>query len=69
MAKQVSVKVINNDVSRALKSFKRKVNESGHLNELRERQEYLKPSTVKRINKQKAKRLNKLRLNDENPDI
>lgn len=69
MARNVSVKVINNDIARALKSFKRKVNDSGHLQELRDRQEYLKPSTVKRRNKQKAIRLKNIRLNDENPEI
>lgn len=42
------------DIQRALKMFKNKVEESGHLKELRERQEFLKPSVVKRKQKQDA---------------
>ena len=50
----VSVKVIKGDINRALKKYKRKVNDSGHLMELRERQQYEKPKTTRRIQKQKA---------------
>ena len=50
----VAVKVIKGDINRALKKYKRKVNDSGHLFELRERQEYEKPKTTRRIQKQKA---------------
>lgn len=42
------------DIQRALKLFKNKVEESGHLKELRERQQFLKPSVVKRKQKQDA---------------
>ena len=54
--KLVSVKVRKGDINRALKRFKRSVNESGHLQELRERQTYTKPKTVRREQKQKAVR-------------
>jgi len=45
---KVSVKVIKGDIQKALKKFKSKVNESSHLNEYKDRREYLKPSVVKR---------------------
>ena len=50
----VSVKVIKGDINRALKKFKRGVMESGHLLELRERQQYTKPTTLRRKQKQQA---------------
>lgn len=50
----VSVKVIKGDVNRALKKYKRLVNDSGHLLELRERQYYTKPKTVRRKKKLQA---------------
>jgi small subunit ribosomal protein S21 len=43
-----SVEVRNNDINKALKLLKKKVEDSGHLQELRERKEYKKPSVVKR---------------------
>ena len=52
--KLVSVKVIKGDINRALKKFKRGVMESGHLLELRERQTYTKPKTVRRKQKLQA---------------
>ena len=52
--KLVSVKVIKGDINRALKKYKRKVNDSGHLLELRERKTYTKPTTVRRKAKQQA---------------
>ena len=50
----VSVKVIKGDINRALKKYKRRVNDSGHLLELRERKTYTKPTTVRRKAKQQA---------------
>ena len=50
----VTIKVIKGDINRALKKYKRKVNDSGHLMELRERQEFKKPTTVRRKQKQQA---------------
>jgi ribosomal protein S21 len=50
----VGVKVIKGDINRALKKLKRKVNDSAHLLELRERRYYTKPTTVRRKQKQQA---------------
>ena len=52
----VSVKVIKGDINRALKKYKRRTNDSGHLFELRERQTYTKPKTARRKQKQQAVR-------------
>jgi len=54
----VGVKVIKGDINRALKKLKRKVNDSAHLLELRERRYYTKPTTVRRKQKQQAIREN-----------
>ena len=54
--KLVSVKVKNRDINKALKIFKRRTMESGHLMELRERQHFVKPSIAKRKAKQQAVR-------------
>ena len=52
--KLVSVKVKGGNFKKALSIFKRKVRESGHVLELRERTQYLKPSIHKRKEKQQA---------------
>ena len=52
----VSVKVIKGDINRALKQLKRRTIDSGHLLELRERRYYIKPTTVRRREKQLAVR-------------
>ena len=52
----VSIKVRNGDINRALKKFKRGVIESGHIFELKDRQEYTKPTTKRRKQKQQAVR-------------
>lgn len=52
--KLVTIKVIKGDINRALKKFKRRVNDSGHLLELRERKYYTKPTTVRRKAKLQA---------------
>mgnify|MGYP006086174271 CR=1 FL=1 len=52
----VGVKVIRGDINRALKKLKRKVNDSAHLLEIRERRYYTKPTTVRRRQKQLAVR-------------
>ena len=41
-------KVIKGDINRALKRFKSATIESGHLEELKERKQYTKPTTKKR---------------------
>ena len=44
----VTVYVKNGDINKALKIFKNKTFESGHLLELRDRKEFTKPTTKKR---------------------
>jgi len=51
---RVAVKVVKGNINLALRQFKRKVKESEHLDELKERKEYIKPSLKKRIAKQSA---------------
>jgi len=58
--------VVKGDINKALKIFKRAVLKAGYLNELRERKEYKKPTTVKREEKLKAIRKNK--FNQQNAD-
>ena len=43
-----TTKVIKGDINRALKRFKSATVESGHLEELRDRKQYTKPTTKKR---------------------
>lgn len=43
------------DINSLLKRFKRKVETSGHLIELKKRQEYIKPSLEKRMRLEKVK--------------
>ena len=43
-----TTKVIKGDINKALKRFKSKTLESGHLEELKERKKYTKPTTKKR---------------------
>jgi small subunit ribosomal protein S21 len=50
----VAVKVIKGNIQKALSKFKRKVKDSEHLQEYRQRQEYVKPSVKKRRLKQTA---------------
>jgi len=53
------VRVIKGNIQQALKKFKNKTMDSGHLLELRERQQYLKPSVIKRKQKKDAIRAQK----------
>ncbi len=55
---KVKIKVRKGDINRALKLFKRLVRESEHLQELRDRKEYVKPTTRRRLQKQNAIREN-----------
>jgi len=50
----VTIKVWKGDINKALKKFKRGVIESGHIFELKERQQYTKPTTKRRKQKQEA---------------
>jgi small subunit ribosomal protein S21 len=57
----VSVQVRNGDINKALKIFKKRGFDSGHLQELRDRKEYTKPSVARRKQKQQAVRKEQLR--------
>jgi ribosomal protein S21 len=54
--KLVSVEVRKGNIQKALKIFKRRIDESGHLQLLRTKQQYTKPTTVRRKQKQAAVR-------------
>jgi len=58
---RVSVEVRKGDINRALKIFKRRGFDSGHIQELKDRKEYTKPTTYKRREKQKAIHIQKLK--------
>lgn len=49
------IKVDNQNIEKALKTLKRKTFAVKQLKELREREEYVKPSVTKRSEKSKAK--------------
>ena len=51
----LTVEVRNGDVNAALRRFKKKVQEAGIIQEVRDRQEYVKPS-IKRAKAKKAGR-------------
>lgn len=50
------VSVKDGQVEKALRKFKKKIQESGKLEEVRERMEYVKPTTERRMAKNKARR-------------
>ena len=52
-------------IEKALKRFKRKEQQTKLVRELRERKTYVKPSVAKRMQKQKAIYVNKMRLESE----
>ena len=52
----ITIKVKGKNIQHALKKFKRSVKESGHLEELKQRSYYLKPTTKRRLQKNKARR-------------
>ncbi len=54
--KGTAVSVKDGQVEKALRKFKKKIQESGKLEEVRERMEYVKPTTERRIAKNKARR-------------
>lgn len=53
------------NIERALKKFKRKFEKTGIVKELRARQQYTKPSVIKRLKMEKAIYVQKLRNNEE----
>ena len=57
------MKVVN--IERALKKFKRKFEKTGVVKELRRRQQFNKPSEVKRLKMERAIYVQSLRQNEE----
>lgn len=57
--------VTHDNVEKALRKFKKKVSESGLLQELRERETYEKPTTARKKAKAAARRRWKKKLADE----
>lgn len=55
-SKGTTVSVKDGNVEKALRKFKKKIQESGKLEELREREQYEKPTTTRRLAKNKAVR-------------
>lgn len=50
-----SVLVQDNNIEKALRKFKKKVQNSGILNDLREREFYVKPTTEKKLRRSAAR--------------
>jgi small subunit ribosomal protein S21 len=50
-----SVLVVDGNVEKALRKFKKKINEAGILNDLREREFYTKPTTAKKLKRNAAR--------------
>lgn len=59
------VVVVNDNVEKALRKLKKKVQESGILQELREREQYEKPTTARKRAKNAAKRRWQKKLESE----
>ena len=53
------------NIERALKKFKRKFEKTGIVKELRARQQFIKPSVLKRLKMEKAIYVQKLRQAEE----
>ena len=61
----VKVVVRDGNITKALQVFKKKVMKSNHLNELKDRREYTKPTTQRRLEREKAKRKNHIMVQKE----
>ena len=56
---------LDGNVEKALRKFKKKIAESGLLQEVRDRKEFVKPTTQRKIDKSKAKSRWKKHLRDQ----
>ncbi len=56
----IIINVKGGNIEGALKEYKRKVQKTKQIEELRERQTYTKPSVKNRLQKEEAKRKNKI---------
>lgn len=54
MGNHMAVKVVHNQIEPAIKLWKRRLKDSGKLEELKDRKEFIKPSAVKRKQKKEA---------------
>lgn len=52
----LSVEVRNNDIAKASRRLKKLITNDGLIKEIRDRKEYTKPSTVKRLAKKAARK-------------
>lgn len=59
------VQVHDNNVEKALRKFKKKVADSGILQEIRDRQEFVKPTVKRKLAKSQAKRRWERHLRDQ----
>lgn len=59
------VQVNDGNVEKALRKLKKKVTDSGLLQEVRDRQEYVKPTIKRKLAKSQAKRRWKKHLRDQ----
>ena len=50
----LKIPIIKGNIEKALKLFKRKFKQTGALKEVRERKNYIKPSTKRKLAKEKA---------------
>ena len=61
----LKIPVIKGNINKALKQFKRNFKKTGILKEIRKKQQYIKPSLRKKIEKEKAIFKSKKQQNDE----
>ena len=61
----LKIPVIKGNINKALKQFKRKFKKTGIIKEIRKKQQYIKPSLRKKIEKEKAIFKSKKQQNDE----
>lgn len=61
----VGVAVVGKDIGYALRQFKRQVKSAGILNEVKSRQEYIKPSVQRRQQKIKASYIQRMKSFNE----
>ena len=60
-----SVSVQDGNIDKALRKFKKKIQETGLLNELRDREFYTKPTTARKLKLSAAKNRWRKKLNEQ----
>jgi ribosomal protein S21 len=60
----LAVRVVNNQIELALKLFKRKIKDSGKLDIVKAKQEFIKPSVINRKKREDAIRRNSYNLDN-----